>query len=164
MKKKLTVYDRNVIKWEKRDVWIDVVLAAFETPIKYDYIIPDACSINDKVKHLIKLLRGKIPRQITEQLGEITFAYKEEYSSLMHHLIMAEHIFGHEWFYGHGTLYRWRSGQKEECIKRINKYIPESQMPYVIAIQHLMRLSLEEIKKVDLNQLIPSKKHTKQLQ
>ena len=46
----------------------------------------------------------------------------DEYPKIKEHLNNSG-IFGAEWFFGHGTLYRWRPDAREEAEKRVKKHL-----------------------------------------
>ena len=68
------------------------------------------------------------------------YGSKDEYSELEDHLRMADHIFGKEWFYGHGTLSRWRPGEKEKAQARIDTYLTKFEKECMSKLQKAIRI------------------------
>jgi hypothetical protein len=155
--KKLSTYEKNVITWEKRDVWMDVVLMAFDKSIQYDYPIPDLYRTNNHVISIINELKSKkkIPSNVADKILKHCWASKDEYSNLETRLTW-NHIFGSEWFYGFGTLYRWRSGEKEKAQVRIDKYIPKSEKKFIPIIQDSLKLKTDKVEPFELDKAIKS--------
>lgn len=144
---KKTEYQKNVEMWEKRDVWLDAILLSFDRPIVYDYPFPDGYRINERAKAIIAKLRDekKIPQTLAKSILKQCWAMKDDYSDLERHIIN-DRIFGHEWFYGYGILYRWRDGENTKARDRIDKYMSKAHKRYIPIIQEAMKPQLDRIK------------------
>lgn len=143
---KLTEYEKNVITWEKRDIWLDVILLSFDKPIVYDYPIPDKHRTNIHTGNVFKKLNDskKIPKSLAELLFKHVWSAKDDYSDLENRLSW-DHIFGNEWFYGYGDLYRWRNGEREKALARVDKHIPKNYKRYIPVIQDALKLKFDKI-------------------
>ena len=119
-KKKLTPYEKNQIQWDKENAWIDAIILAYDHNIQYDYPIPDGYRIRNAVRKAIEEI--DVPKTFKNKILEVIWACKDEYCRLESY-IHRDYIFGSEWFYGYGALYRWREGQKQKAEERVKKYI-----------------------------------------
>jgi hypothetical protein len=128
--------ERILRKVQKENVWCDVLLTSFKTPIKYDYPIPDIYRIMTSVEKTIKVSSktNTTFNKIADHLHSLVFSFKDESSPLEMYL-NRENLFGSEWFYGYGTLYRWRSGEESAAIDRINKLISKKEQHFISDIQ-----------------------------
>ena len=120
-RKKLSPYERNKIQWDKENAWIDAIILAYDHNIQYDYPIPDGYRICKVVRTAIDEI--DVPKTFRSKILEVIWAPKDEYSKLECY-IHRDYIFGSEWFYGYGALYRWREGQRKKAEERVKKYLP----------------------------------------
>lgn len=148
MKKPKTDEEYKVVR-EIRDSHLDVILVAYDRPIKYDYILPDPYRIGKQVYDIIYKISA--PKTLKETIIENVYSGKDEHSILENYMRLSDYIFGHEWFYGYGTLYRWREGKKEQAEKNIKKYISSIDMKYYKIIQDAIRIK-EDIKEFRMDE------------
>ena len=141
-------------RWEKESAWLDVILLSFIKPIIYDYPIPDGDGTSTHAINTIKELKKleKIPNSICDILLDCLYSSRSEYSKLYYHLGNNDK-FGNEWFYGYGTLYRWRNGEREKAQERINKHISKDNEKYVLILQNALKLDFEKVEPFGLNKI-----------
>lgn len=132
----MTEYEKNCIKWDKEKVWVDVVLLSFKKTIIYDYTIPPSGEVNKISQDVVKQLEieGKIPKSLSKVILEKLHCSRDDCSDLEWRL-RSDNVFGDEWFYGWGTLYRWRKEAKVKAKENINKYISEKEKQFIPIIQ-----------------------------
>jgi len=150
-KKRLTTLEKNKIEWAKRDAHIDVILLAYDKPIKYDYPLPEPYRIRQAVSKVIEDMDA--PKAFKKMVSEVVWACKDEYSRLEDHMRLSDYTFGHEWFYGYGTLYRWREGAREKAEANIKKYVSASDMKYYKKLQDAIRIE-EDIEEFETNKVM----------
>ena len=124
--------------WEKQDALVDAILLAFDLPLKYDYVIPPEYDIGTLVRVYLK--ETKVPKNFQYIIQEVVCAFSDEHSVLESYLKGSEEKFGREWFYGYGTLSRWRYGEKEKAEKRVDKYLTESQKENIKKLQAAIKI------------------------
>jgi len=141
-------------KFEKNYAYCDALLLQFKKPLYLDLEIPDAYEIYSLVNiSLRKLSHEVIPLskvnclytlhdenkknaisieklervlkdiELSEQLFDILKESESE-SELKFYLDSCESKFGREWHMGKGTLYRFRNGEREKAIKRVEESLP----------------------------------------
>lgn len=137
--------------FEKTEVWIDVILLAFDKPIKYDYYIPEIYLCQGIVEKVLPELKTKISSKIFETIKDISFVSKDYYSKIEDYLRLKDYCLGNEFFYGYGQLRRWREGEKENALNRIKKYIPENEQKYVKIVQEVLKNQIEKSLKYENN-------------
>jgi len=140
MAKKLTPYEKNKLEWEKRDSILDAILLAYTKNIMHDYPLPGHNRIRERVQKFMKTAEGKkMPKKLQDKIWEATSAPHDEYSVLETHLIHGGHQFGSEFFYGSGTFYRWRRGERAKAQARVRKYFTEEERKYLAKMQRYLR-------------------------
>ena len=108
------------LQWDEESSWKDSILLAYSNNIRYDYHIPPAYNIEKAVIKCIKEM--KFPKTFKDEVRAIVFSDRYERSEIDRYLRSKEK-FGNEWFYGIGTLYRWREGEREKAEARVEKHI-----------------------------------------
>ena len=63
------------------------------------------------------------PKAFKDKVFGLVRAGKDENSMLESYIHLSGFLFGNEWFYGYGSLYRWREGQREKAQERVEKYL-----------------------------------------
>jgi len=125
-------------KFEKNDIWCDVVVLSFHKNIKYDYPIPSTSDVTERARRLCKSDIG-LPGHILDNLWKLIWRQsKDDYCQLEDYMRLCDYIFGSEWFYGFGTLLRWRPGEREKALKRIEKWINKEDKKYISIIWNFL--------------------------
>ena len=137
-KKKPTEFEKNCIKWDKEAAWKDAILLAFDFPIQYDYPIPEKHRINKAVKKVLDELG--LPKKFTEKVWKLVSSGRDEYSILESYISNFDNRFGSEFFYGYGTLYRWREGEREKAEKRVQMYLSAGEKKCFEKIQEAIKI------------------------
>ena len=134
-----------VSKWAVDNIWSDVVYMCFTDPIKYDYTIPSKGDFSDMMKTVIGELQTSqiLPKSLKEHLVDICSSSRDYYSRLAEYT-ERDWMFGNEFFYGFGTLYRFRSEQTEKAALRIKKYMPKDQRPFITIIQDVVKKHIKK--------------------
>lgn len=127
--------------YEKRHAIVDAILLAYEKHILYDYPIPNAHEVCSLVKMYLEKTDKKLPEKFKNKIREAIWAAKDEYSNLEDYLRHHENKFGHEWFYGYGTLHRWRPGQREEAEKRVKKHLTSTEQKHLPHLHDHIRIT-----------------------
>jgi len=78
-------------------------------------------------------------KNLQNRIWEAVQASRDEYSILESHLIHANCQFGSEFFYGHGTFYRWRRGERAKAQARVRKYFTEAERKQLAKMQRFLR-------------------------
>ena len=125
-------------EWDREHALIDAVLLAFDFNLLYDYPIPPD---GDVQTLLLKYIGSKgVSSQIANDLRNIIQSNRDEYSNLERYMRESKEVFGQEWFAGFGVLSRWRDGEREKAIERVNKYLTPSQKRYIKKVQDSIRI------------------------
>ena len=91
---------------------MDAIILAFDFNIKYDYDLPSPSHIRKAV--IIALKKRRFPKEFKDKIWKLVKCYSDSNCSIEHYMGNFDHHFGNEFFYGHGTLYRWRKGEREK--------------------------------------------------
>jgi len=126
-------------KWDSKNAVYDALLLAFIKPIKHDYPIPDSYRVNKVVEKVIDALPKNVPKEFKDRMRDIVFVPHDDRSQLARYLSDYDSIFGSEFFYGYGSLYRWRQGQESEAMIRVAKYIPKKEREYIRSMHIYIR-------------------------
>ena len=132
---------KNREEYERGNAWMDVILTAFDKPIHHDYNIPGWGGTNDRAELCLK--RVKLPKKIQDEIRDLLWCTRDDYSRLESYMMNCDHMLAMEFFYGYGSIHKYRDGQKEKALARIKKYIPAKDQKYVKAMQEAIRLKIK---------------------
>jgi len=128
--------EKNREVWNKKNALRDALLMGFQKPIKYDYPIPE----KSDVVYLIRKACNNvvISRKLKKKIQSLVMDRYESNTILADHLVN-EQKFGNEFFFGYGTLHRWRFGEREKALQNIEKYISKEDIQDLHKIEEYIR-------------------------
>jgi len=141
IKEKIIFYTQR----EKQYVWEDVFFSMFVDSIKHDYTIPWKGDIDGILPDIIQELKASksIPKKLMVHIETICFTYhRDEYSPLSDYLD-DDSKFGYEFFYGLGTLFRWRPGEMEKANERIARHINKRENKALLSVKEIVRKHID---------------------
>lgn len=128
---------KNKEKTKKR--WMSRILFYPHEYIKYDYCLPSPDLISDWVNEIINSMdisdskKNKIKEKVDGRED------RDDQSNIQGYMDI-ERLFGKEWFYGYGTLYRWRSGEKDNTLREFGYgYLSKNDEEIIEIIQSRLR-------------------------
>ena len=140
-KKKVKIVQDEWKKFEdecdKKHAFLDAIFLVFDKNIKYDYPIPDYYHIEARIRACLDIV--DVPKTFKGQLKEIYWEAYDSYSDV-HDYLTHKTKFGSEWFYGYGTLYRWRPGEREKAQARVEKHLTTRQKNYFAKLEKKLKL------------------------
>lgn len=154
--KRLTNMQKIERDWELKHNICDAIFVQIDENLVYDYPMGDQSEIIDSIIEAVHNICGtkkvsdwsgpryscyqgaslgiksldkptKIPKRILDGLAEVIDHGKEERSFVDNHF-KQDWVFGNEWLYGKGTMYRYRPGQRKEAKDRIEKYFKKAEL------------------------------------
>lgn len=125
-------------KWDKENAFGEAIILAFDLPLKYDYTIPPIGDIEALVKCFSE--NKKCPKSFNKKLWQWIGGCRDEMTLLHSHIVGDPSVFGSEFFYGYGVLYRWRDGEKEKAEMRMNKYLTQTEKKYMKLLQETIKI------------------------
>lgn len=133
-------------KWrkehERKYRWVFRLILYPHSYIKYDYCLPDPNLITDWVNDIINEM--KISSKIKERIKkEIDGRESRDDDSKISLFMQSEGLFGKEWVFGYGTLYRWRPGEKDNTLRSFN-ILSYRDDKYIVTIQEELRKKVEK--------------------
>jgi len=120
------------------DMCCNAILLNFKENIIYDYPIPDVSKVTDAIKMALNDSKNTSKR-ILDLISEYIEERHDEDSYLRRYL-WSQNVFGHEFFYGSGELFRFRDtkGIKKKVLEHFNKKeLEEINKIGKIAVQHV---------------------------
>ena len=150
-KKRLTTLEKNRIQWEKEEAWMDAILLAYDKNIKYDYPMPDAYKIIKSCKQVIRDI--KVSKPFKDKVEKVLFGTYDSYAPMENYMGHYDSRFGHEWFFGYGTLYRWRDGEREGAKSRVQQYLSTRDRGYFKKLQDAVRIT-KDIKEFETSKVM----------
>ena len=104
------------------------ILLNFDTPIIYDYLMPDAYTISKQIIQNINSF--KISETMKNDIFKLVFSSKEDYSFLEYFMSGGgdNHIVRCEWFSGYGSLFAWRAGEESYARSFVEKYLSPKEI------------------------------------
>ena len=138
---KKTLIDTVVSELEKKNAIIDAILLSFVDNLVYDYPIPPRGDIANLVREAMRL--HDWPKTFKNKVLDIIRGCRDEYTRLDSHLANTCR-FGSEFFYGYGTLLRWRAGEREKAEERVKQHISTRELKHVAKLQEILRPEVDE--------------------
>jgi hypothetical protein len=110
--------------------------------IKYDYCLSDPNLITDWVDDIIgdMDMSNKIKARLKKEMDG---REDRDDCSKISLFMNSESRFGKEWFYGYGSLYRWRNGEKDKAQKTFSRLSVRDEM-LVYKIHDRLREKVEK--------------------
>jgi hypothetical protein len=111
----------------RKDMYCKAILLAFtpeDKKIIYDYTIPSAYHLTNKLNKLIK--RNFFSPTFKINIQDIIYSNKDEYSYL-DNIYCNQDNFGHEWFFGLGDVFRWRLPALNQFFNIYNDYFTNDE-------------------------------------
>ena len=125
-------------EWDQEHALVDAVILAFDLNLVYDYPIPPACDVETLLKAYLE--KKGVSKAFKEELWGIIRCSRDEYSRLERYLGGSDNVFGHEWFCGFGTLSRWRPGEREKAMERVDKYLTPLQKKWLSKLHNAIKI------------------------
>lgn len=157
------------IQCELNERTIDALLLGFLEPLKFDYPLPCSYEVSTFAMKATREICGaanpriwngssniilseldnpeKLELRVRDGLVGAINSYKDENSYLDLYMSMSGR-FGSEWFYGLGSLYRFRPGEREESEQRVRNYWNEIELDNFKELNKIIQgLTQKEYKK-----------------
>ena len=136
--KKLTKKEKYYLKLDAESAWKDAIILAYDRNIKYDYPIPEKYTICKAVQAVIDYIG--VPKTFRTKVWDLVSSGRDSYSYLESYISNYESRFGDEFFYGYGSLYRWREGEREKAEKRVKTHITTRDQNYFKKLQEAITI------------------------
>jgi hypothetical protein len=129
-------------EYERKYRWVFRLIIYPHSYIKYDYTLPDPNLITDWVNDAINDMKvsNKTKERIKKEIdGRNPW---DDYSKISL-FMQSESLFGKEWFFGYGTLYRWRNGEEDNALRMFN-YLSVKDEKLICQLQNMLREKVEK--------------------
>ena len=104
--------------------------------------MPDPVLITDWVNTIINdmNLSNKTKEKLKKEIDGRES--RDDYSKI-DLFMQSEQMFGKEWFFGYGTLYRWRNEEKNNALRKFN-HLSNKDEKFMYQIQNKLREKVEK--------------------
>lgn len=146
MNKKETDRERMDRERNERNGICAAILLAFNKQMKYDYCIPDAHHI---IKRLDKFISPRydtsklldIPESLKERMVKVIHGEYDSYSALEYYMSSQnnDRLRG-EWFFGWGTLFTWRAGERKKAVIDMKKLLTKAEFSEIEKVWKVLKI------------------------
>jgi len=113
---------------DRRKALAYALLLQFEKNIKFDYPMPEAAVLIKRMKTAVfDHGVGKLKKEFQKVLFNETWNAYDDIFMFIYDI----EVFGSEWFFGFGTLRRWRAGEKEKAEKIVNENLTSEELEQI---------------------------------
>jgi len=150
--------------YEFKQMSANALLLPFDKPITYDLYIPGFDDLKTSIQIVGDILKGKsvdiskvdccfdmnypkypefdsftkFPERVIKGLEKIFFMKDRDSTAFLEEYLMNKSLFGNEFVYGFGTLYRFREGKRKEVGEGIKGYFKTKEREAFEEIGKLM--------------------------
>ena len=132
------------LDYELKERVVEALLVGFNKPIYLEYPIPGPVYIKRVVNRGLNDLSGKLESRVEWGLTYALHGHKGHPEFLDNYMSHRRDILGMEWFYGQGSLYRFRRGERKKAQARVEVFFTLDELKNFRDLHKSIRKILSE--------------------